>query len=78
MMYGWSQYATGSGLPIGSWLLPMWGMMGQNTAQCSALQSAINSPVFYIGTLFYFITWVLILITLIALIRFLWKRAGHY
>lgn len=75
MMYGWSRYATGSGFPIGGWLTPM--MWGNGGGQCAGLQNVVNSPVFIIGSFLYLVTWVLILVALVALIRFLWRKAGH-
>jgi len=78
MMYGLSDYATGSSLPIGSWLLPVGGVMGVNNSQCMELGAFLSSPVYYLAVILYLATWILILATLVALIRYLWRRAGHY
>lgn len=77
MFYGLSESATASSFSTGAWLLPLMGNVQNNSSQCQALSSFMNSPVFYLGILFYTVTWILILATLVALIRYLWKRAGH-
>lgn len=79
MPYVWQKFATNSGFPSGGWLMPMgWGgysNSGPSTA-CPAIQSLVNSPLFGVVALLYLLTWVLGLLALVALIRFLWKRAG--
>lgn len=80
MMYNWSQFATGSSLPQGGWFLPMMPMMGGYQAgagaSCPMATGGWVGTVLAIASLLYLLTWVLLMVVLIAAARYFWKKAS--
>jgi len=77
MGYMLSRMAAGNNLPYGSWLVPMMGYGSGGSIDCPAIGKLVNSPLLNIALFFYLLTWFLVLLALVALIRYLWRKGGH-
>lgn len=74
MMNYWNNLSTVSGLPDRGWGMlrngqyPFGGMMGYAYAG--------NNGLFVITAVMHVVTWILLLVLLAAVIRYIWKKGG--